>query len=250
MAISFTNLGNSANPDLASSGSGTSFSNSSWTPPTSGLILAFIGSKRSGALPSEPTSLTGNGITWTKIGSSANSTANIRVTLYGANASGSSTGATTVSFGAETQFRGFMSFFLAEGIDLSGGVAAAFVQAPTNTADASGSISITLSAAGASGNLPVAGFILDASDAITPTWTEVDEMTNSRNLETQWKSDSFSTTASASIAVGTNYWAGIAAELKAEITTSIKTINGLAKASVKTYNGLAIANVKTINGLV
>lgn len=33
------------------------------------------------------------------------------------------------------------------------------------------------------------------------------------------------------------------------ITTSIKTINGLAKASVKTINGLAIASVKTINGL-
>lgn len=32
-------------------------------------------------------------------------------------------------------------------------------------------------------------------------------------------------------------------------TTSIKTINGLAKASVKTFDGLAIASVKTINGL-
>jgi hypothetical protein len=31
--------------------------------------------------------------------------------------------------------------------------------------------------------------------------------------------------------------------------TSIKTINGLAKASVKTFNGLAIDSVKTINGL-
>ena len=34
-----------------------------------------------------------------------------------------------------------------------------------------------------------------------------------------------------------------------EADTSIKTINGLAKASVKTVNGLAIASVKTINGL-
>lgn len=31
--------------------------------------------------------------------------------------------------------------------------------------------------------------------------------------------------------------------------TSIKTINGLAKASVKTFNGLVIASVKTFNGL-
>lgn len=34
-----------------------------------------------------------------------------------------------------------------------------------------------------------------------------------------------------------------------EATTSIKTVNGLAKASVKTVNGLAIASVKTVNGL-
>ena len=34
-----------------------------------------------------------------------------------------------------------------------------------------------------------------------------------------------------------------------EVATSIKTVNGLAKASVKTVNGLAIASVKTINGL-
>lgn len=32
-------------------------------------------------------------------------------------------------------------------------------------------------------------------------------------------------------------------------TTSIKTINGLAKASIKTINGLAIASVKTFNGV-
>jgi hypothetical protein len=35
----------------------------------------------------------------------------------------------------------------------------------------------------------------------------------------------------------------------AYVPTSIKTINGLAKASVKTINGLAIANVKSWNGL-
>lgn len=33
------------------------------------------------------------------------------------------------------------------------------------------------------------------------------------------------------------------------ITTSIKSVNGLAKASIKSKNGLAIASVKSINGL-
>ncbi len=45
---------------------------------------------------------------------------------------------------------------------------------------------------------------------------------------------------------GTSY--GVVVDMTTS-TTSIKTVNGLAKASVKTVNGVAIANVKTWNGL-
>lgn len=213
MAIAFTNLGSSAAPDTTGS-SVTNLTTASWTPPTSGLIIAFVGQKRSGALPSAPTSVTGNSLTWTQIATSANTTANVRVTLFAANASGATTGTTTANL-TESQFRGFIAFFQATDVDLSGGVAAAFVQSPTNTADAAASVSVTLSAAANSANRPIAGFILDATDAITPrtNWTEADELVDSRNLETQYRSDAFETTASASIA-GTNYWAAIAAELK------------------------------------
>jgi hypothetical protein len=48
---------------------------------------------------------------------------------------------------------------------------------------------------------------------------------------------------------GSTLVSGIIASISPAITTSIKTVNGLAKASVKTFNGLAIASVKSINGL-
>ncbi|HRF70691.1 MAG TPA: hypothetical protein PKV66_04605 [Candidatus Pelethenecus sp.] len=44
-------------------------------------------------------------------------------------------------------------------------------------------------------------------------------------------------------------WSWITASIAPPITTSVKTVNGLAKSSVKTVNGLAIASVKSINGL-
>lgn len=219
MAIAFNNLGSSATPDTIVS-SASSIVTSSWSPPTTGLIIAFVGQKRSGGVtPSEPTSITGNGITWVKIGSQANTSAYVRVTIFAAKATGATTGATTVNL-TEEQFRGFVSFIQATGVDLAGTVAQAFVQTVGNTADAASSCSITLSAAGNSGNRPISAFILDANDAITPrtNWTEADVLTDSRNFETQYRSSAFETTASASIA-GTNYWAGIAAELKMEITS-------------------------------
>lgn len=40
MAIAFVNDGASANPDINSSTDAAAYANSSWTPPTSGLIVA------------------------------------------------------------------------------------------------------------------------------------------------------------------------------------------------------------------
>ena len=55
------------------------------------------------------------------------------------------------------------------------------------------------------------------------------------------------TLSSAEVTTLYNGGAGLAYPFTA--ATSIKTINGLAKASVKTVNGLAIASIKSINGL-
>ena len=120
MAITFTNLGNSANPDITTTASASSYSNTSWTPPTSGLIILIVESKL-GTNPNVPT-VTGNNLTWVNLGNSefdfGAGAWRGRITLFAANASGSSTGATTISFGGQAQNRFDASFFLAEGVDL------------------------------------------------------------------------------------------------------------------------------------
>src|SRR3972149_2242246 len=45
MTIAFANLGASANPDIASTANATSYDNTSWTPPTSGLIVVFVSNR-------------------------------------------------------------------------------------------------------------------------------------------------------------------------------------------------------------
>lgn len=42
MPLAFSNLGASANPDINDSTDAASYSNTSWTPPTSGLIVVGV----------------------------------------------------------------------------------------------------------------------------------------------------------------------------------------------------------------
>lgn len=217
MAIAFANLGASANPDINSGTDATSYANTSWTPPASGLIIVFVIAKRTAALDT-PT-ISGNGLTWVQIGSTLNCGGNNHgLSLFAANASGSSTGATTIDFGANTQLHCSASFFHADGVDLSGGVAAAFVQNPTATGTGT-TATVTLAAAGNSNNRPIAGFFHAQNEAKTPrtNWTEIDDLAGSagiRDLETQWRDDAFETTATATWATS-DIWGGVAAELKA-----------------------------------
>jgi hypothetical protein len=228
MAIAFVNLGNSvglgddgaANPDINNPSNLTVYTTASWTPPSSGLIIVCVWSRKSGG-PPFPT-ITGNNLTWTQI------TTYVPWSIYGmaiyaANASGSTTGVTTLTF-ASAPAAGFFSFFQATGVDLTGGVAAAFVQTPTNTGSGT-SGSVTLAAAGNAANRPISFFIHAVKEATTPrtNWTELDDMLGTgpdRCLETQYRSDAFETTASASWATSTD-WGGIAAELKATVTAGM-----------------------------
>lgn len=222
MAIAFANDGASANPDLYSTSNASSYANSSWTPPTSNLILCFVANSKA-STPDAVNSLTGNGITWTNIATIVNSSSVQRITLFGANGSGSSAEATTADFNSVNQTGCGLSFFHATGVDLSGGVLAAFVQAITQagaTGQTSGSV--TLGAAGNSDNRPIACFVHGATEATTEraNWTEVDDgswATPARGMQTQWRSDAFETTASATWTTSSLYCA-IAAELKATLT--------------------------------
>lgn len=227
MAIAFTNHGASTgttevNPDLRDVGDATSYSNTAWTPPTEGLLLAFVVSGQNTVTDHSVDSFTGNGVTWTQIATVVFQGAGTRrVTLFAANAAGSSNGANTVGFGTDTQILCYVSIFSATGVDLSGGVSGAFVQSPTDSGAAEASGAVTLGAAGHADNRPVSFFAHNANEAVTAdgAWTAVDDFTGAgptMGAMSQWKSDAFSTSAAASWASSVD-WGGIAAELKATV---------------------------------
>lgn len=219
MAIAFANLGTSANPDINSGTDATSYANSSWTPPTDGLIVVDVIAKRTAALDT-PT-ISGNGLTWVQIGSTLNCGGNNHgLSRFAADASGSSAGVTTIDFGANTQLHCSASFYHVTDVDLTGGVAATFVQTVTATGTGT-TATATLAAAGNSANRPIAAFFHAQNEAKTPrtNWTEIDDLAGSggiRDLETQWRDDAFETTATATWATS-DIWGAVASELKATL---------------------------------
>src|SRR3990170_7964129 len=219
MAIGFTNLGTSANPDIASTTDATSYANTAWTPPSGSLIVVYVSQRGNTDAANVSPSISGNNITWVQIKAILRGTA-YRLTLFGADASGAASGATTVSFGSNTQQFCMASFFSASGVDLSGGVAAAFVQSPSNSATGL-SASVALAAAGNAANRPIFGCSQSTNIAQSPrtNWTEADDRTVTSptdGLETQWRSDAFETTASSTWTQDED-WTAIAAELKATV---------------------------------
>jgi hypothetical protein len=211
--IAFANLGASANPDFSSSTSQSSYVNTSWTPPTSELIVVFVSSNAL-ASPNAPT-VSGNGLTWVQIATVVNGTTMDRLTLFAANALGSTTGATTFDFGGQTQQVFSAMFMQVTGADLSGSVAAAFAQTVSANATAT-SGSITLAAAGNSNNRPISGWFLDVNLAMAPrtNWAEMDELIRVGRYETQYRPDAFETTATVTWDGTSHPYLGIAAELK------------------------------------
>jgi hypothetical protein len=213
--MAFSNLGVSANPDISSASTLSSFPNTSWSPPTSGLIIVFVRSFRTGGGDPNVPTISGNGLTWVQIATALNATSNHRLTLFAANASGATTGVTTIDFAGQNQDGCRASFFLDDGADLSGGVAAAFVQAVAGSATGT-SASITLAAAGNSSNRCISGWAVAGAVSFTPraSWSEMDELGGTGHLETQYRSDVFENTASATWGGSSQDWVGIAAEVK------------------------------------
>jgi len=223
MAITFTDQDT---PDKVDGTDAASYASSSWTPPNELIILFVFNSKFSGA--SVIPTVSGNSLTWFQIATVSLTSENagyMRCTLFGANGSGATDGVTTFDFAGETQM-GIRAFFMsASGTDVANGVVQSFIQAPTGTVTSANSISIALSAAGNSENRPVAGFANDRNNPITPrtNWTEMDEITSAsgfdQRAETQVRTGTFETTASASGSeAGDEWigeWIGIAAEIKA-----------------------------------
>jgi hypothetical protein len=216
MAITFTNLGVNANPDLDDNTDNTSYATASWTPPSSGLIILDVGTDQVAGFPGAPT-VTGNSLTWTQIATVTFGSIR-RLSRYAANASGSTTGATTFSAFGGTQSGIRASFYVADGTDVDNGVVQTFIQSPTNTGTGSPA-SVTLSAAADANNRPCAATFNYTSNptdqAPGASWTELDDLHNfeQKSLLTQYRGDAFDTAAS-STWTGTQGWAMIASELK------------------------------------
>jgi hypothetical protein len=225
MAIAINNLGTSANPDINSNTDASSYLNTSWTPPTTGIIVVFVITRLSSGLPVQPT-MSGNSLTWTVIKSEPQGSE--RLTMFAAKAAGATTGQTTISFSSETQQCCTAEFCQITGAYEGGTIAQAFVQTPANGSGSGTTGTVNLSAGANSNNRPISCFYHRENEVTTPrtNWTELDDLSGTspiRGLETQWRSDAFETTSTATWATGSR-WIGIAAEIKIASTDYTKTL--------------------------
>lgn len=189
-----------------------------YTPNVNSLIVVFeVNSLASN--PLEPTSVTGHGVSFSKLTLSArllSTTHSLSAWVANAGATPSSA-AVTASFNAVNQTGCALIEF--EVTNWSGASAvAAVIQNPTNNGSAT-SGSVTLSAASKSTNRPLAFFVHLANEATTPrvNWTETAGADgNFNNPATgaagQFRNDAFETTASATW-TGNVAWRGVALEI-------------------------------------
>jgi hypothetical protein len=219
-AITFANLGVSATPDTKDGADASSYPTASWTPPTSGVIALCVMNRI--ANPGNVPTVSGNGITWTQVATlSVDPGAAHRITWFLADATGATTGVTTIDFAGETQIScDSMFLHITANLDISGGLAAAVVQAPnTNGTGTSGTV--TFAAAGHADNRAVIGWFHQANEATNPdaAWTGGDDFAGSgptRGAETQWKSDGVAN--NTSTWVTSSAYIGLGLELKATVS--------------------------------
>lgn len=197
---------------LATAGSGTdgtSFSSASITPTAGRLIIASYAASRTDNIePTTPTT-TGNGLTWVDIDSFYYNTdqgaRDEKMFLVAANTGGSpSAGAVTFSHGATTHHAANWTIFECDGTDVGNGVAQCFVQVVKSTTNtAATSVTVTLASATHSDNRPFHVNVHHQEELVTPraNWTEIGDAGNNNpdvHTESQWRSDTFETTTSAS----------------------------------------------------
>lgn len=218
MALAFTNLGTSANPDIFTTTNASSYANTSWTPPTTGIICCWV-MNTAASVATIPT-MSGNSLTWLDIGDFSVVTGTARsITLFAAIATGATTGVTTIDFAGAAQSGCIASFFQITGADEANGLAQTFPNGLTTNNGTGLSGSLTLAAAVDSASRPISGFAHAAVENSTgeTNWTVLDNgsyATPSLGGITQCRSDVFDTAVSASWATSA-IWLGGGAEVKA-----------------------------------
>ncbi len=234
-------------------------SSPTWTPAANSLLIAWISSATEEVTP---TSVTGHGVTYTKIGNliQLGTGPNLGVLeLWAAKAGASPTSVAVSATWALARSGVDISEEEVTGHDnaltLATGAGQMFPQVVSagNSNVAATSRSLTLAAAAHANNRPISAFIHQANEVKTPqaSWTELDDggyTSPNRSMETQYRSDVFDTTAGASWATS-RASAGMAAEIAeaasggggtAYTQTKTDALGGLdatsrGKASIRSY---------------
>lgn len=202
---------------LTSSGSETaqsSYNTASVSPGSNRLILVAVLQGRSGG-GNVPT-LSGNGLTWQLVASSALFTSFYKMHLFRSMGASPSTGAITIDFGGQNQTRVTWSVVEFDGVDTGGtDGSAAVVQSASNTGTAVTSLTVTLAAFGSADNATYGTFGTDQVGDITPGtgFTELSDVSHGQRHETEWRSDN-DTSVDVSWS-GSSDAGGIAVEIKA-----------------------------------
>ena len=212
-----------------------SYATASYPPAANRLIVAFIATRGTN---DTPTSVTGNGLTWSSI-AAVNSGTGLRLMLYAALTGDSpSSGALTVAY-TPTQTGQHISVFEFSGAKIDVSAADAIAQSPTNSGTAtSGSVTFAALTSGG-GNRLCTGWCHAANEATVPraaggppptnpAWTEIHDgsfATPASGMETQWLPSDLELTGGATWTTS-SLWAGIGAEIKnaCTVTTDLTRI--------------------------
>lgn len=229
MAVSATNLTNGADAV-----DGTVFNTASITPTANNLVfLTFLSRRGDSVNPADPT-VTGNGLTWVNIGSinyDTTSTSRRTLTLFRAMGSSPSTGAVQITAPA-TLTSCVWSVDQFSGVDTTGtNGSGAVVQVVTNSTASGTSLTVTLAAFSDANNATFGAFgnsdqifSSTAGTGFTKLGDNGDADTSSR-CTTEFK-NSNDTSVDMSFSSATEL-GGIAVEIKAAATSTVKTLAAL-----------------------
>lgn len=208
-----------ANTAAASAYDTTTHGGGQWTPVADRLYLAWSVVTK-GSSPAKPVP-SGNGLTWTSLADSASfGTNSDRMSLYAAPGTNGVLGDTTITAASSTGCVMLIAEFTGADVSTvstSPGAGKSIVQVVSANGADSTTGTETLAAAASGANRVAVGFMHEKNEAVTPraNWTEIDDRnygTPSTSLETQWRSDAFETTATATWATSCPWW-GMAVEI-------------------------------------
>lgn len=204
MAIQITNL---TAPNFTSFDVQPSYSTPSWTPPTSGIILAVVFNEDYNLSPATIPTMSGNNVTWKQVDTEFASWR--RLTVFAAEATGSTTGSTTISFGTADQFECAALFYHLTGANIEWELTDVFTD-PTSRTTSTGVTSFTayLFSPVTYDKCYFAAVVHFKAESTNPQagWTELDDVIlDIYGLETQWTSDAANRAMGASWATASRY---------------------------------------------